>query len=138
MDAKSYREQLNAQGARIRNIGAVTSFFIAVASVIAGALVDAAPAVAIMAPASVTGGVLCFYLLTLRLGRNAPPGKLERTAFLLVTLYATMLLLASLLVVWVSWRFGAAEGAWSFLAVLGCEFLLGRELARLRRKAAAN
>lgn len=138
MDVESYREQLNAQTAKIRNIAAVASFFMAVGAVIAGALVDAAPLVAIMALASVTGGVFSFYLAARRLGWDMPSDKMARTTFLPVAVYVAILLLASFLVVWMSWRFGATEGAWSFLAVLGSEFLLGRELARAKARAAAR
>lgn len=138
MDVESYREQLNAQVAKIRNAGAVAAFFLSVGSVIFGALFDAGFVVAIMALASVTGGVLFFYLVSRRLGWDTPRNEMARTAFWPITVYITALLLASALVVWTSWRFGATEGAWSSLAVLGSEFLLGRELARARARGAAS
>lgn len=138
MDAQIYREQLNARVAKIRNMAAVAVFFMAVGAVIVGALVNQPLPVAIMGLASVTGGVLFFYLVSRRLGWDVPRNKMARNTPWAIVIYVSTLILSSFLVIWMSWRFGAAEGAWSFLAVLGSELLLGRELARARARAAVR
>lgn len=132
MDGRAYLDQVNARVEKIRRISAVVAFLMAVASVIAGAVFNLAPGVVLMSIASVTGGVFSFYLLARRMKWGDARGRMTPARYWVrISYWSAALIFACLLVAWMAWRFGAVAGAWSFPVVLGSEFLLGRELARL-------